>query len=298
MFTPGITGFIRQICAPEELASGNGLRGIVQSLALIAGPLCAAGLVVTVGAQAAVGLDALSFGVSALCLARIKTVAMVARPPGHSMARDLVDGWHEFTARRWVWATISVASVANLSYATFCVLGPVLARQRHQPGTWPLLLSAFGVGAVCGAALATQWRPARPLRTGLLMVCLFAAQPFAMALAGGALPVVLGGFAGGLGLMTFNPMWETTLQRHVPTGVLSRISAYEWFGSYLGQPIGYLTAASFAAHIGIRNALLTIGVVQVVTSLVPLFARDVRELPAEPASDKAGRCGLPTGDRV
>ncbi len=41
-----------------------------------------------------------------------------------------------------------------------------------------------------------------------------------------------------LGNMLFNTLWETTLQQHVPPASLSRVSAYDWFGSLLGQPLG------------------------------------------------------------
>ena len=42
----------------------------------------------------------------------------------------------------------------------------------------------------------------------------------------------------GFGNMVFNTLWETTLQQHIPPPSLSRVSAYDWFGSLLCEPVG------------------------------------------------------------
>ena len=47
--------------------------------------------------------------------------------------------------------------------------------------------------------------------------------------------------------MVFNTLWETTLQQHIPPASLSRVSAYDWFGSLLCQPLGLALAGPVAA---------------------------------------------------
>jgi MFS family permease len=53
----------------------------------------------------------------------------------------------------------------------------------------------------------------------------------------------------------FNTLWETTLQQHVPPASLSRVSAYDWFGSLLCDPLGLALAGVVAAGIGMSHAL-------------------------------------------
>jgi hypothetical protein len=55
--------------------------------------------------------------------------------------------------------------------------------------------------------------------------------------------------------MLFNTLWETTLQQHVPPASLSRVSAYDCFGSLLCQPLGLALAGVLAAGIGMSRTL-------------------------------------------
>ena len=56
-------------------------------------------------------------------------------------------------------------------------------------------------------------------------------------------------------MMLGNAVWESTLMRHVPDESLSRVSAYDWFGSLAFQPLGLAIWGPIAALIGISPAL-------------------------------------------
>jgi hypothetical protein len=76
-------------------------------------------------------------------------------------------------------------------------------------------------------------------------------------LAAGA-PVALlafGALLGGAAMMLGNSVWETTLMRHVPDEWLSRVSAYDWFGSLAFQPIGLAIWGPIASLLGVSPAL-------------------------------------------
>ena len=47
------------------------------------------------------------------------------------------------------------------------------------------------------------------------------------------------GFFAGLSFGVFGPLWDTTMQRELPPDVLSRASAYDWFGSLVLLPVGF-----------------------------------------------------------
>jgi len=53
----------------------------------------------------------------------------------------------------------------------------------------------------------------------------------------------------GATLTFLNTVWETTLQKHIPARLLSRVVAYDWFAALVFQPLGYTVAGLVAAHL-------------------------------------------------
>ena len=78
--------------------------------------------------------------------------------------------------------------------------------------------------------------PRRPILAAALTG--FTQIPALALLAAGApaLPVALGALAFGVGMMFGNAVWESALQRHIHPDALSRVSAYDWFGSFAFAP--------------------------------------------------------------
>jgi hypothetical protein len=56
-------------------------------------------------------------------------------------------------------------------------------------------------------------------------------------------------------MMLGNSIWESTLQARVPEESLSRVSAYDWFGSLAFNPLGMAIWGPIAAAIGVSSAL-------------------------------------------
>jgi MFS family permease len=279
VFMPAVNGLIQLSVPAEKLQEANALRSGAQSAATIAGPALAGWLVVATGAGWALALDALSYLVSAWFLAG--TPAGPARAARGGVLKDFAEGWSAFAARRWIWSVIAAACLANMMFAGFSVLGPAsFAHRTAGAEDWGTILAAFGIGSLGGSVLTAAGPRHRPLRTGLP---LFALVPLPLfALAGGVpLPVVLAAsFVSGAALVAFNAIWDTALQRNVPAEVLSRITSFEWLGSYLAQPLGLLLCAQAAGQFGVGPVLYGAGVVQAVVVLVPLALRDVRSLGA------------------
>jgi hypothetical protein len=64
--------------------------------------------------------------------------------------------------------------------------------------------------------------------------------------------IAAGAIVASVGLMISNTVWETTMQQHIPSSSLSRVAAYDWFGSMLCQPVGLALAGPLAALIGMQ----------------------------------------------
>jgi hypothetical protein len=82
----------------------------------------------------------------------------------------------------------------------------------------------------------------------------------------------------GFGNMLFNTLWETTLQQRIPPASLSRVSAYDWFGSLLCEPLGLALAGVAAAGIGMNRTLWIAAAVDLAAVAALLAAPSVRHL--------------------
>ncbi|WP_242905008.1 MFS transporter [Actinomadura terrae] len=286
LFTPASTGLLPSLVPGDLLQHANALRGLAASAGNIAGPALAGVLVAATSPGWAIAADAATFAVSAALLAGLTAPARRRAAP-RSVRRDLLDGWTEFRSRTWVWVVVAASFTANALFAVFLVLGPAAVRDEAGGATaWAAIVAAFGTGSLLGGLAVLRHRPRRPLRAGMLAVALFPLPTLGLAAHLPAVAVAAPALLGGAGLTVFNALWQTTLQRHVPDRALSRVSAYDWFGSLAGQPVGQAAAGPLAAGVGLHRALWLAGGVQVAAMLATLAVPAVRDLPAaeEPPS--------------
>jgi MFS family permease len=208
---------------------------------------------------------------------------------------QLRKGWHEVRSRAWVWATIAGFSGAVMFvYAPWYALAPGIARDTYGgAGVFGLLESLGGLGALVGAVFGLRWRPARPLRAGLLLILGWPVMAGSFALHAPVEFVAVCSFATGFGFALMVIWWETALARYIPAGALSRVSSYDWMGSLALLPLGYALAGPLANALGARQVLLVgsaIGLVMLVLTLLPRQTRklgedDPAEASAEPLVD-------------
>jgi MFS family permease len=283
-FNPASTGLTPMIVSAGRLQEANALRGMSMGLTQFAGPALAGILIVTVGPGYALAIDAASFGVSAFYLARLHLPLHVSLPP-QSFAHDLLDGWREFIARTWVWLVVVSVSLANMMDSVWFVLAAVWVKGGHGgAGAWTAILVVSAVGALVGGAAVLRFKPRRPLLLASIAVVPNVSPIIVLAL---RLPwevLVVTALVTGFGNMFFNTLWETTLQQHIPPAALSRVSAYDWFGSLLCDPLGLALAGVAAAAIGLSRTLWIAAAVTLASVAAMLAAPSVRHLqrPDEP----------------
>ena len=143
-----------------------------------------------------------------------------------------------------------------------------------------------GAGAVLGAVVALRWRPAHPMRVGMLLVLAWPIEAGALALHAPLGFVVLWSFASGFGFSLLMIWWETALARHIPAGALSRVSAWDWMGSLALLPLGYLAAGLLANAFGAPTVLGVGSAIGLVLLLIGLLPRSVRELGGESSAEQ------------
>ena len=248
----------------------------------IAGPAIAGVLVVATSPGVALLVDAGSYSASALLLARVKLRMRGGSPPERFLA-DLREGFTEFRARTWVWATVAAASVMNAVAVAFPVLGALTAkRQLGGAGAWALILAGQGVGSLIAGTILLRLKPRRPCWSRLLVGLAPALPTFLLAVPAPLALIVVAAVVGGVGAMMFNTLWETTLQQHIPEAARSRVSSYDWFGSLAFQSLGFALIGSFASAVGTSTALYVCAGADIVVVTSLLAVRDIRTVSSQP----------------
>jgi MFS family permease len=280
-FSPALTGLLPEVVPPEQLQPANALRTSATSTGEILGPAVAGVLVAAAGAGWAIGIDAVTFAVSAACLAMLRVPTRVVAQRRSSFVADLRGGWVAFRSRRWIWTFVVYFAIGNLLWGAWSALGPIVAkRDLGGAAAWGTVLAAVGVGALAGSLLATHVKPSRPLLFAALTDGLFA-LPLAFLAAAPPLPVLAcGALLAGVGMALAISVWESTLQRHVPSESLSRVSSYDWFGSLALYPLGLAVWGPVAAVIGISVSLWLAFGLAVAVTLALLSVPDIRQLRA------------------
>jgi predicted MFS family arabinose efflux permease len=286
-FMPAVTGLVPETVEREWLQQANALRWGANAVGNVLGPAAAGVLVASVGAGAALAVDAASFATSACFLAGLR-LPRAEPAESQSLLRDLAAGWNDFRARTWLVAANVIAALGNaLVLAPFLVVGPAVARASlGGAGAWALIAAAFGAGSIAGGVAALRLRPRRPMLVGLSLTGLHGGPVALLALHAPPGIIAAAAFAAGGQLTLLNTLWETTLQRLVPPHLLSRVVAYDWVSSSVCAPLGYVVAGLLAgALLGVSGTLwLAFGIAVGLAAVAPLIP-DVRqlELPPEPA---------------
>ena len=151
---------------PEDLLQeANAATALVNTVAEFAGPAFATALVLGVGAGWAFALDAATFLVSAAFLIRVRPRRRGEVKASASLLVELREGWTEFRARTWVWATVAIFSFLLIfALAPYVVLGATVAEDVYgSRGFYGVLAAALGVGTIAGALIGLRWRPERPI---------------------------------------------------------------------------------------------------------------------------------------
>lgn len=279
-FNPALTGIFPQMLGDELLQRGNALSGISSSGGFIVGPAIAGVIVAAASPGWAIMIDGLTYLVSVVSLALIR-IDWTAAEDAQSFLARLHEGWREFWGRTWLWVIVVEFSLVNALYASYLVLGPVVAKESLGGApAWGAILAAGGAGSVLGGVAMLRIHPRRPLLFATLAT-LLGPPPLFLVAARGATPLIAAtAFVSGIAIAVFSVQWSTTLQREVPPEVLSRVSAYDWVGSLALTPIWMALVGPVSSLLGVTTTLVTSGVVMMALVIAVLLVPSVTRLRA------------------
>jgi len=277
---PARQSFVYELVGRNDLQAAIALNSSGFNLARIIGPAVGGVVIARVGLAACFGLNAASYGFVLLGLRaistgrtrrgltatvrasfewRVRTMAVSVRDAVVSSNRSALDGLRYLLRPGLVRDLLGVVTVGAIFGGPIITLMPVFARERLGLGAggYGSLLSALGVGGVCGALLLAG--PLSQARRGRLITVAAIAYPAlllalamsrVMWLALVILPLV------GMMLILFNSLANSMLQLLVADAYRGRLMAlYGLIIIGLSQSAGALTAGAMARAFGVQWAV-------------------------------------------
>jgi MFS family permease len=292
VFMPALMGLIPQTVSHARLQEANGLLALTRSTASVAGPALAGVLVVSAGSGEAIAVDAATFVVSALCLARMRlgaepAAAADAVPVGPEPFLDgLRRGWHEVRSRSWLtWGLIAMSIYHVFVLPSVFVLGPALAaEQLDGASSWAAIVACFGIGGVLGNVIALRLPLRRPVFTAALALVGASTQAAIIGCGLGTVGIAALELLAGICVALFFTLWDLSIQEQIPAHAVSRVSAYDFSVSMGLMPLGMAMAGPIADALGLQATLLGMSAVGLAGALAWLAQPSVRRLRRPPAT--------------
>ena len=266
VFSAAYPAYVPSLIGVDRVVEGNSKLATSDSIAEIGGPGLAGAMVQVIGAPFAILVDAISFAVSAVSLALIRT-REPARPPRDETShirREIIEGLRTVRQHRVLFPMALRSIVAHVAGSFYGVLYTIylIEELRLEPFLLGVVISAGGVGALVGSLFASRairrfglgpaliWTAVGSSTLGILTP--LAQGPILVAFLMVFIPQLIGD-----GLQTIGSVAEISLiQGVIPDRVLGRVNAtLEVFSHGIAYPIGALLAAALAGIIGVRGGI-------------------------------------------
>ncbi|MCW2917180.1 MAG: transporter [Actinomycetia bacterium] len=287
------------LLGPDRLLDGNAKLATSMSLAVITGPILGGGLITLLGAARAVIADALSFLVSAVTVALIRTPEPdpVPRPSGARLRTEIAEGLR-YTLRHPLLRPVILSGAVCwfLLGGVHAIWTVYLVRELDWPAAvLGLVWGVSGVGGTLGGLLAARLGE----RYGLPRVMLVARMVYPVTYV--PLTLIGPGLAGQvlititftielMGDFIYNITQSSFRQLICPPELLGRMNATGRWLSWGSAPLGALLAGTLGTALGLHTTLV-IFVVALVSPALMLWLsplRTLREVPVHESHLQTG----------
>lgn len=266
LFRPAHSALLPSLChTGHELASANVVRGMLDSVATLLGPLVAAVLLEVADVDVVFGVAAAASLWSASLLMRLSYDAP-PRPSAarHHLGREVLEGLVAVVRNRDLALVLGLAAAQSFTRGALTVFSvlvsiDLLSRGESGAGT---LMTAVGVGAVCGSLAASLLVGTRRLGAWFALgVTLWGAPLTLVGLVPQDVPALVFMALIGVGNALIDVAGFTLLGRMAPDEVLGRVFGVleSMVAVFIG--IGAVAAAAAVDAWGLRPALVGVGLV-------------------------------------
>jgi MFS family permease len=285
-FGPAFDAIVPELVPSELLTQANSIDQFVRPAAWrMLGPAAGGWIIGAFGNRVgpAFLLDALTFGVSVVCLLAMSghSAEYATDDRTDSAWRDVKEGFRYVRSQTWLWGTLVAATFAYLAF-----LGPTEVLLPHvvkyemgrSASDLGFILAMGGVGAMTTALL--MGHRDMPRRNMTFIYLVWTASTLSIAGYG----IARFPWQAMVACFLFNALegagtivWITTKQRLVPNRLLGRVSSFDWFISIGLLPVSYALTGPIAGAIGARATLVWAGVIGAAITLAFLFLPGLRD---------------------
>ena len=260
-FNPTVRAAFPSVVGDGDLTRANALISGTFSVSFAVGPALGGLLVATVGVNAAFVLDAATYLVSAVLLARVP-LSLPEKSEEAGFVRELKSGLSYLGGARVPLAIVIGAFLTILTANATIPAEIFLAKETFDAGNagYGLLVSLWGGGMVLGSALMVV-AGSRVRLIPLYFLSIFAT---ALALAGTglapsfALALILLAVAGAANGID-NVATDTILQEQVPDALLGRVFSVRFLTYSAGEALAYPAGGLIVDAVGPRSTYLLAG---------------------------------------
>ena len=279
---PSMCALTADLADEKILQESNSSIMLSGNIAMIIGTSIGGVLVATVGAGWAIAIDGISFLLAGALVFSLRKYTPVAKPSSESTLQELKSGWREFKSHKWIVAIVAASTILFAGErAVYSIIGPLVAKNElGGPKPWSFILATWSIGSVVGVFIAGKFKPKYPIRFALMMQ--FPAVLWMLALGNTKTIWVIAicAFALGIAMDLFYVLWVTTIQQHVAKESLSKVLAYDAWGSMAMAPLVMGIAGPIAESFGTQMTLNYLAIIFSAALLLPFLVKEVRQITA------------------
>ncbi|MFP3966518.1 MFS transporter [Actinomadura fulvescens] len=280
--SPARFGLVGDLVPAEQAPEANSLAKLAQTGVDVFGPAVGGVVVAAAGPSVGIGVNALSFVLSALLMRGVR--APPARARGRTFRSDVREGWRVVSRTPWIaWKVLGSAVVVSCWQVSYAIAGLTYVQQRlGGPAAWGVVASCLGIGTVAGAVLALVWTPRRAGQAGGAALLPLALPGLCMG-CGAPLPLIAGTVVfAAMGLTVAAVTWRSLVQQKIPESQQGRVAAWVQLGETGLAPLAFLLVDPAVGRLGLQGALLLCAGGLAAAAVAPLAHPDVRRLRLAP----------------
>jgi predicted MFS family arabinose efflux permease len=286
---PGRSPGETQLGCGDLLEANAKLQGS-ESATQVGGPGLAGLLAQAFGPVSGILADAVSFGVSVLCVRAIRVRETIV-PAGRTPLRSqIAEGLRFVLGDRYLRTLMTFGAVSNLALTGYGSIQIVFLSRTlgTAPGLVGLVLAVAAAGGVLGAALARRLGARFGTARAFLLCEVFAAPMLLLGpLSGpgwGLVLFVIAEFGVCAGVVASNVLTTTFRQRYCPPELFSRITSSTSLVNYGTIPLAGVLGGVLGEAIGVRETLwvMSAALIAALVMLAPLAK--LRDFPVTAAA--------------
>ncbi|MCR6484336.1 MFS transporter [Amycolatopsis sp. OK19-0408] len=288
-FNLAYRAYLPLLVGEDALLEANAKVQGSESATQVGGPGLAGLLAQAFGPVSGILADAVSFGVSVLCVRAIRVREAVVPRERTPLRSQIAEGLRFVGRDRYLRTLMCFGAASNLALTGYASVQIVFLSRTlgAAPGLVGLVLAVAAVGGVLGAGLAGRLA-ARFGAARAFLLCEVCAAPM-MALGPlsrpgwGLVMFVLADFGVCAGVVGSNVLTTTFRQQYCPPELFSRINSSAAIVNYGTIPLAGVLGGALGEVLGVRETMWVASVVMVVALVVLVpFAR-LREFPVRAA---------------